>query len=379
MAEYVILLRDPRTLALLGELPRYQAASWSRRAEEAGECSVTAYQGQLGVDIPRYTILDVRRDGDPEFAGVILNRRYDAIEEVWTFTGPDLSWWLAGREVVPAGGQEFDAVSAVPAETAMKGYIARQMTAPTDASRDIDSELDGITFVTAADQGRGTTVTFNGRFANLWTGCLVPLGRSGGLWQAVGFQPNYAGYEHEVHEWRDATTLTGAVPVVFSTGWGNVGQLTYEENAFGLANAIYVLGQGEGAARTVLQVINSTSIAADFRRERSADSRNNASGAALAQDGQIVIDQALAAMQRLDAQPLPVGPTLYRDAWDLGDEVTIALPEIGGEADRRIVEVAITLDAQQGETVSIALGSTARTLPRLIGAALQKLNRVQVA
>lgn len=378
--EYTILLRDPRTLALLGELPHYIGARWTRSDVEQGSMQLTVHRRSVDATlIARNTIVEVRRDGASEFAGMIRALEFDALADVWTLSGPCLKWWLAGRQLRPAAGQEYDSQAAVAAESAMKHYVADHLTAPVDASRNVNAELSGITFDIEPDQGRGATVSFNGRYVNLFSGCLSPLATAGELLHDVVLQDAYAGYRYQVSVPVDATRATGVEPVVFSAGWDNVGKLVYREDYTTAVNAISVLGQGTGALRTVREVTDAASIASDFRRETSADSRNNATNAALDQDGAAVLARALAETIQIDAEPLPVGPTLYREAWDLGYDVTLAIPEIGVEIDKRIVEVTVTLDANQGETISVALGSPARTQARIIAEALRRTNRVQVA
>jgi len=391
-AEYTLLVYDAFTLNLLGAIPQYTSLTYKRRDVVQGEFQLALHRNTIEPDlISADRIFVVQRHDDEisdvlgddigaEFAGVILHRVYDAITETWTVRGPDLKWLLAGAQVVPASGQEYDAVNSVPAETALKGYVSRQLVNPSDSDRAIGAMLDGVTFEIEADAARGTTVSFNGRHVNLLTSVLQPIATSGNLLHDVVIVTDgtlILGYRYQVREPVDATRSTGAVPVVFSTGWDNVAALRYEENYLSVPNAVYVLGQGEGASRTVRTVLDSGSLATRFRREASIDSRNNATDAALDLDGQTVIDQAQAAARRVDAQPLPIGPARYRTDWDLGHDVTIAIPEIGVEFDRRIVEVSVTLNAQ-GEQIAVALGSTIRPVGRLVADALKRTNRVQM-
>jgi hypothetical protein len=375
--DYTLLIRDARTLALLGEIPVYQFATWKRRDVEEGEFQLNIQAEAIDADlVARNRVLEVRRNGDDEFTGIIRWREYNAITRAWELSGPDLKWWTANRLVVPPAGQGYDSVSAIPAETAMLGYVQRHLTAPTALSRDVNGELDGITFDTAGTAGRGANVTFNARFLNLLSGCLRPLATAGGLYHDVVLRDDYSGYRYVVLAPTDATVATGAVPVVFAVGWDTVGELAYTEDALNLSNAVYVLGQGTEDARQVELVESSLSIASDFRRERAADSRNNATTAALIQDGETVIAQSLAQITQVHAAPLAVGPARYRE--DLGYEVTLAIPEIGIELDRRIVEVGVTLNEDDGEIVTVQLGSLARTQARIVSEALSRNNRVQV-
>lgn len=484
--DWRILLRDPRSLALLGEMPQYLAASWTRRTLEQGEFSITVSRNQIATRlIARNTIVEIRRTDSSgvdhfEFAGVIRRRVYDAIAETWELRGPCLKWWLGGRTVYPGAsnvdevqswpsgtpsagtftvtipghvatasiaytatlaqiqsavnltlrdgetvtltgsypgtvtftfggtlggidwglivitgsgftsglttvtqttagvpGSNYDTQTAVPAETAAKHYVANNLTSPSDSARNVNSELS-CTFSIESDGLRGETVTWNGRWENLFTGTLVQICEAGEIWHDVGFLDDYAGYQYLCHDYIDATEETGTVPVVFSTRWQNVGTLSYSEEFLAVVNAIYALGAGEGAGRFYRQIISSDSIADDFRRELAIDSRDSTSADLLDQDGLVMIACSLSSSIRLDCQPLTVGNTLYREDWDLGHDVTLSLSDIDIEVDRRIVEVQVALDKVAGETVQIALGSSPRTLARVIAEALRRGRRSQL-
>jgi hypothetical protein len=376
--EYALLIRDPRTLDLIGEIAHYRHAAFVHRDVEGGEFEITAHRLQVSeVLLQPDSVVDIRRNGAPEFSGMIQKRVYNAIEQEWTIRGRDLKQWLMFREVIPDSGLEFDAAVSVTAETALKGYVTRHLVTPTDASRSVNLELAGITFDVEHDESRGPVVSFNGRHANLLTAVLQPLCVAAGLWHSVGFQPSYAGYRYSVHAYADKTAGTDAA-VVFSTEYDNVAMLEHTEDYLSLVNAVFVMGQGQGALREVREVADAASVTARFRRERSIDSRNNDTDATMDQDGAAVISQSLAATLSATAQPVLVATERYREAWELGDEVTLAIPEIGLAYNRRIVEVRVALTEQAGETVTIATGIPQRTQARIIADALRRVNRVQV-
>lgn len=378
-AEYTLLVRDARTLALLGELPEYAFASWTRRAVEVGDFEISIHRDVVDADLISMTrLIEVRRDGEFEFAGIIEDGWYDAIDATWEVGGPCLKGFLTHRGILPPESETYDSVSAIPAETAMTGYVERHLTDPEDSARNINGELDGITFDIEPSQGRGGNVTFNGRYVNLMTGCLQQLATAGNLLHDVVFKPLYGGYRYRVDAPTDATATTGDVPVVFGLDWENVAKLDVRQSIRNVTNAVYVLGQGVGDARAVRVVEDTDSIGDHFRRESFADSRNNATEAALDLDGEIVVSRSLAQVLQVTAQPLIVGPTRYRRDWDLGYDVTIAVSEIGIAVDRRIVEVRVQLDRRAGEVIRIQLGALERTQARIIGEALTRANRVQV-
>lgn len=380
MPDYTLLLRDSKTLTSQAELAFYKDAKWRRHVTEPGDFEILLHLEQIGAiaDVARNRLVEIRRDGVYEFAGVIRKFHYEAHSKNIRIGGPDLKgFWLSSREIDP-GASEFDSQSGVAAETAMKHYVDDHLVAPSAAARNVNNELTGITFLTQGDSLRGTSVEYSGRWVNLLT-ALIDLARSGDVLQDVIIRSDYGGYEYQVSSPVDATEDTGAIPVVFSIGWDNVSSLIYKEDFSAAVNALSVLGTGSGAARVVQEVLDAASIAADFRREGHLDSRQADTVAKLTQAGRIAIAQSLFDAISADAEPLLVGPTLYRNQWDIGYDVTLAIPELNVEIDRRIVEVQIRLDEQEGEKMEICIASSQLGLVRSLSQALAKANPSQVA
>jgi hypothetical protein len=378
MAEYTILLRDPRTLELLGELSVYLHARWRRHQREMGDFEITVNRNNVADDlIARNNIVEIRRDGEFEFAGII---RYREIGDpalggqrgdVWKLSGPDLKWWLTNRLVDP-GAAQYDSQVGVATETALKHYVEDHLTAPADADRDVNTELAaGITFEVQPDASRGIDANFNGRFDNLLGGCLLPLARGADLLHDVVLLGDYSGYRYEVSEPTDATET-----VTFSVGWDNVEKLIYREDYLGVRNSMYVLGQGAGAARTVEVVEDAGGIAEDFKREGPIDARQADTVAKLQQIGNDRLESLLDDSLSAHAVPAIIGPTLYREHWDVGYDVTVSISDVGIELTRRIVEVIVQLTRGKGEDISISLGSRPKTQTRQIAEGQQRTNPV---
>lgn len=378
MADYTILLRNPRTLALLGELPVFLHARWRRHQREMGDFEITVNRNNVADDlIARNNIVEIRRDGEFEFAGIIRYREIgDPVlggqrGDVWKLSGPDLKWWLTNRLVDP-GASQYDSQVGVATETALKHYVEDHLTAPADADRDVNTELAaGITFEVQPDASRGIDANFNGRFDNLLGGCLLPLARGADLLHDVVLLSDYSGYRYEVSEPTDATGT-----VTFSVGWDNVEKLIYREDYLSVRNSMYVLGQGAGAARTVEVVEDADGIAQDFRREGPIDARQADTVAKLQQVGNDRLESLLDDSLSAHAVPAIVGPTLYRQDWDVGYDVTVSISEVGIEMTRRIVEVIVQLTRDKGEDISISLGSRPKTQTRQIAEGQQRTNPV---
>lgn len=378
MADYTILLRNPRTLALLGELPIFLHAKWRRHQREMGDFEITVNRNNVADSlIARNNLVEIRRDGEFEFAGIIRYREIgDPVlggqrGDVWTLRGPDLKWWLTNRLVDP-GAAQYDSQVGVATETALKHYVEDHLTAPADADRDVNTELGpGITFEVEPDASRGIDANFNARFDNLLGGCLLPLARGADLLHDVVLLGDYSGYRYEVSEPTDATGT-----VTFSVGWDNVEKLIYREDYLGVRNSMYVLGQGAGAARTVEVVEDAAGIALDFKREGPIDARQADTVAKLQQIGNDRIDSLLDDALSAHAVPAIIGPTLYRRNWDVGYDVTVSLSDIGIEITRRIVEIIVQFTRDKGEDITISLGSRPKTQSRQLAEGQQRTNPV---
>lgn len=340
--------RNSRTLALFGNMPKYESVQWWRRAVDAGEFSIDVNRQQIDVsDIPRLAVFEIMRDNVPEFAGVVENREYDALTQTWTLSGRDLKgFWLSSRQIDPgfADEIEFDDQLAIPAETAMKHYVTDHLVAPIVVARTVDDELTGIDFTVEGTHGFGEDVHKNARWENLLS-VLIELAHKGVLLHDVVMKDGYTGYEYRVSEPVDATESTGATPVIFSVSSDNVGEAVYVEQYSNIVNAMYVMGSGSGATRTIREVDDQTSIDADFRREGHIDGRQaEDDNDRLDMVGAVAILRSLVDARTARMQPLNLDPTRYRSEWDLGHEVTVVFDVIGVQVDIRIEEIYLSLE-----------------------------------
>lgn len=380
MAEYIVRIRSAKTLKIAAFIGVYSSASWTRRSVGAGDFSLVVPGAEVdAAAIAQHRLVEVVRDGAHEFAGIIQHRVYDGATEQWTLSGQDIKgFWLSGRVTHP-GASEFDTQTAVPAETAMKHYVNAHLVAPSDATRDVNAELD-VGFTVEADVARGTTVNYNARWRPLLE-VLNELAEMGGLTHDVILQGSAAtaAYQYVVRERRDATAGTGAVPVIFSVvRHRNAAEAQYTEDGLRMTNACYALGTGEGAARALREVTDSDSLDSGFRRESVIDVRQGDTNAKLDEAATLAIAQSLRDMVAATMQPLLVGATLYRDQWDVGDDVTLEFADIGVQADVRIDEVMVTIEGGE-ERIAVALGRRPQTLARIFVEVVARTRPVQVA
>lgn len=381
--EYTVRIRNPSTLALVADLPRYESLQWTRRPVEEGRFTLVIDHDDLPgglTDIDTNNIVEIKRDTVFEFAGAIETQEYDAANKHWKVGGRDLkAFWLSKRVIDPVEIPEpppdavivveFDSVTNVAAETAIIYYINNHLVSPHygpegySQQRAIGNEIS-VSFLMPMDAKRGPNVSFDGRYQNLFDVVSDFVERADLLHEVVITSGD--DYQYRLRTRRDATRTTGAVPVVFSTtAHANVAHPVYREQVTKLHNFIYVMGEGSGQFRNVSYVKDAASISADFRREVAIDARDATSVQAREFVGELEIARGQLDRRGASVEPLLIGPNLYRSAWDLGDDVTLSFDEIGKEVDRRIDEVVMTLD-RSGERINIKLGRRPQTLAPII-------------
>ncbi len=370
-SETTLLLRDLRTLDVIAEITGYRDVTWTRRDISAGEFGLTVHQDSIAdLDLPGLDIsapgwlVEVRRGSAHEFAGVIEHGSLDSVSGTWTLGGPDLlGFFLEGRT---AGRYGEDAQSNVPAETALKHYVAENAGSDADPDRQWSTYLDGITWAVEADGARGATVDFTALRRNLLADVLVPIARSGDLLQEVAIVEG-TGYEYRVSE----PQISPAPP--FSVSWANVAEMEYRFDRRGVRNAILMLGPGTGDTRDETEVIEPGSVARDGLREAFEDARD----AATSDDRQTLGLAAIAARDyaRVSASAQPSRSAVYRQDYDVGWDVALSVPEASvAEVIRRIVAVRVELN-QAGERITVEMGAPPQTLGGLTSDALLRSQR----
>jgi len=381
-AEYAVLVRNPRTLAVVGEIPPQDIASlrWTRLPYEAGpwalalpRATARAMNAAVGTDIlARQHLVEIRRDGDVEYQGVILDRSLDAQGLMWTVEGRDLKDWLHRRIV---GVTTAEAQSGT-AETVLKAYVEAHLGATAGTFGGVsrvatDALAGGKTWSIEADVARGDAVEISAQRIPL-ARVVADICRQGNIWYDVVLTD--AGYELRVYDPVNATTASGGTP--FAVNLDNVEGLGYREAYGSVATGLLVAGGGTGDTRTTREVVDAAAIATDFLREGVAVESALTTNDQLDAYGAAEIARQLGAAVAADVVPLTGSANArYRQDWDLAWDVTVAIPAADVAAiERRIVAVNGSLTRDAGERITFALGverpkSTLRRLSR----ALQRL------
>lgn len=376
---FAIIVRDRRTLAVLGELTEFVDLAYTRRNVDPGDFTLTIHRNSPPPATPggppdaslldAGRLIEVRRRGVFEFAGITDNtRELDAVTGIWQLAGPDLlGYWLRRRGV---GIEAEDAVSDVPAETALKHYVGANGGPDTvDPDRLFTADLGSATWAVEADSGRGANVNFTALRRNLLADVVVPIAKAGDVLHEVALTA--AGYEYRV------SLPTPASSVPFSLSWVNVSAMKYRENLADQRNAVYVLGPGTGDARTVQEVVDPARVAAEGRYELFLDARDATVGDAQTQLGLLEIATRAAGREGADAQP-HLANSVYRVDYDLGQDVTLSIPEAGVDGiTKRITAIKVSVGKE--ERIEVELGAPARTLAGIIADAVRKSLRASFA
>jgi hypothetical protein len=372
-----ILSRDLRTLEVDGEIggsdTPWRSMRWHRRDVEAGEFTLVVPRiAAIRPLVKIGQVIEVRRGGQFEFAGVITSREIRGKDNEIVVSGPDLKGYFLERRMV--GRTAEVSVAAVAGETAMKTYVSGN----GGTSGDLFSAELSVDWNVEADVARGATVDFTALRRNLLSEVLAPIARRADLWHDVVILDGPARYEYRVYGVTDATEASGALP--FSLGWDNVGDLTYRESIRGVANDVTVLGDGTGDTRTVRSVEDSDHITTYGRTHGAIDARDATSNDELDEAGETAIADAIRESVNVTAVPL-LGDepgARYGTDWDIGRVVTVAITEEGISVDRLVVGVDFAAERRGGDTdeqITMLLGDVPRTLGELLVRERRQRNR----
>lgn len=374
MADYEFLLRDPLTLEYVDELhpDDLAAVKWTRRDIGGGKWSatlprVTTRRNYGPSVLAPHRILEVRRDGEQEFVGVLESRQIDPLGRIWTIGGPDLAgFWLPMRTV---GATTPEARSGA-AETVAKAYIEAHIGPSAAVAR---RPPGPATWTVEADGGAGGAVTISAQRRSLLQVAQEAV-LAGDLTHEVVLLPDFSGYQYQVRRPVDGTVGgSGAAP--FSVDWNNVEELVYLEDFREYRNMLYVAGDGTGAARNVTEV-EGADVGTHFRREGTLDARYATSAALRTAAGELDLAMRSQLLVRVSATPFRGSANaVYREDWDIGWNITFGESELREEPiDIRVVAATVELTRAVGERITFELGEYQPTSTlRRLGDALRRL------
>ena len=353
-AEFEFYVRNPRTLAFVGELrPQDVAARWTRRDVAGGSFEVTIPRDLVSLSLlDAHNLIEIRRDGAQEFVGVLERREIDRLGKQWKLSGPDtLGWWLEQRRVGATAADD----RAGGAEDVLVAYLNAYLGNAAAAAQRAQNALSGTTWSVQASSGRGAAVNIASGRRTL-AAVVEEICREGDLVPSLVLLDDLSGYELRVAAPTDATSASGAVP--FAVDWDNVEELIYAEDYRTFWNYLYVFGEGAGDSRPYSEVADVDSVATHFRREGAIDARYATTADQRQAVGDLEIVRRQQALVTVRAKPFrAAGSARYREDWDVGWDVTFGESELRSEpVDIRVVSATIALTRERGEDITFELG-----------------------
>lgn len=270
---------------------------------------------------------------------------------VWEISGVDDTAVLGNRIAYPspesddlALQSDYDVRTGV-AETVMKQYVAANLGVDAPVSRRVPG------FTVQDDLGRGVSVTGRARFQPLGE-LLTQLAVTSGL----GFDVAQfgAGLQFKVFEPVDRS-LSVRMDI-------DNNRLTKSEYAYTAPQAtrVIVAGQGQGAERTLLEVVSEASEDAETiwskRIEVFKDSRNTNDVVELEQAGSEILADKGYTVESVSVTPTDDDVMNYPADWGLGDKVSVVVGDV--TVSQIVTEVAIVVTAE-GVKVGATVGDPA--------------------
>ena len=292
-------------------------------------------------------------NGDPHKSGIIRDFYIEGNRQAEKFViyGETGNGLLGQRIVVPPttaqvpGSLGWDRVSG-DAETVLKHYVGRNLSAPFDVKRRINN------LVVAANLNRGVSFPWQARYTP-----LIDELQSIGLYAEMGFEI-YADFANrrwmfDVIHGADRTRAQDILsPVSFNMEYQNVDSYKYTESYANFRNTGYAGGGGTDESR-LIYILGAGSEDVD-RWETFLDCGNAANITELMYYG----NQRLAAYteaKTVDVNTLPRVFTFGKDYF-LGDLVTVYINRIGLSLDTRITGAREIWERQSGYKTEIRFG-----------------------
>lgn len=370
--DYEFHVHNLRTLAEIGEIdPRAVWGKWTRSAVRAGSFEISVPRDYVTLDlIGDHHLLEINREGQVEFVGVIERRTIESTGRVWKLAGPDLKgFWFKLRQV---GAYDAEDRSGV-AETVLLDYVNAHLGPSAAAGRRAADILQGITWTMPSSSFRGGTVDIRARRRYLHD-VVTEIAEQADLLPEVTVNPDYSGYTVEISEPHNATSDSGGVP--FGVDWDNTESLVFVEDYSEHKNYLYIAGDGTGDSRNITEVYDEASVASHFRREHTIDARDLSTSNLRQMLGELELLKRNRALVSVQAVPLRgAANSVYREDWDVGWDVTFLEQELRADPiDVRVVAATVELSRAQGERITFELGQQRATSQlRRIEQALREL------
>lgn len=283
-----------------------------------------------------------------EFEG--LHRRpefwYDEADKEWyRSAGTDLKALVKRRIMIPETGQAF-LTRTGPFTDVMRELVRTQCGLAAAAARQMWH------FMIEPDSGEGVAITYSTRDDQLSTD-LEELAGLGAAFD-VEREDDYFWFKvYYPRKGKDRRTGNpdGNTPVVFSIVNGNMGQPAFVDDRLAETTVVYVVGEGAGALREIVERSNLWDAEEDSpwnRIESCLDQSSQSSTAMLNALG----DAHLIENRRqisFACTAIPTTLCMYGREWFVGDLITGIYRDVS--YDLSVDQVTVTLDNSQSETI----------------------------
>ncbi|MBN2796237.1 MAG: siphovirus ReqiPepy6 Gp37-like family protein [Clostridia bacterium] len=276
--------------------------------------------------------------------------------EVATVTGFTLDYLLINRIIKPPTGEMFDSVTG-PVESCMKHYIDVSMINPVDPNRKISI------FSLAADQLRGENAVYNARGENLEE--FISAMRSE---REIGLRTYIdtvnKKIEMDILIGQDKT-MSSSNPVIFSTEYDNLINQSFFQTDVDERNFAYVLGQGDGIDRLLLEVGDTSDMdRKEILIEANVETENLESHALteLSKYKEVIT---------FEAEVINRSPFKYEEDFNIGDIVTINNKRWGLRLDARITQITEIYEAEN-HAIEVVFGNNIPTLKSIVNKKTKK-------
>lgn len=298
-------------------------------------------------------------DGDPHKSAIIRDFKVSEkrnVSELIIYGTTPIGMAKQRITVPPTQAQDpnalgWDKVSG-SAETVLKHYVSRNMTAAYDSKRNFPR------LVIAENKNRGIVFPWKSRYAALHDE-LFNIGN----YAEMGFEivPDIASkrWIFDVIEGTDRTRGSGIMsPVAFNLEWQNVEGYIYSEDYQNYRSTGYAGGQGEDEKRLIYAL--GAGVAGDDRWETFLDCGNASDIMELKYYGEQKMNEYKEA-KTVEANALPKVFSYERDYF-LGDLVTVTISRLGIDVNTRITSVKTIWERDKGKRDEIRFGGKLPTI-----------------
>lgn len=273
---------------------------------------------------------------------------------IFTMYGVGYTDLLNRRIVIPPVGQGNLTFSGV-AETVLKSFVSSQIVAPTDTARIFPG------FSIESDAGQGSVTEYHARYTSLMTVCTDVAGTGGVDFGVIG-NGIPATFKFRVlplwgSDKRQGNTA-GNPPMVFDLALHNMDIPIHSLSANDEVNHIYIGGQGQDVARTIIEMSSGAESVSPWNRiEAFVDARQESSASGLTTIGQQYLNK-YAVIDTLSFNIIQNDGTRWLRDWVLGDIITAKYYDLSFS--KKLTKITVTLSAgasgsSQNEVISVEM------------------------